>query len=213
MKQNLLLLINCLVLTQATVFGSEARLTENHLSKFAPIAEGIKRATELRLYEGLPHQTFEKEALETELRSKKTVQIQKFPFYEQTLDILFEDIELLKQLCVDGANYKSNFGTTKHPDGSESVWKTSKFCGGFHPDYCLAWKDGDVTYDLLICFGCQEMTFFGPKTALNADIREHAYQKFETILKKYRGQRPQKTRTKAIKSLQSTSSRDATQSE
>ena len=62
-----------------------------------------------------------------------------------------------------------------------------KLCGGYHPDYCLRWEDDTDTYDLMICFGCCEMKFYGPENYLIADIKAE----FETLLEKYRDQRPE----------------------
>ncbi len=74
--------------------------------------------------------------------------IQGFPFYEQPLSIAATDVEELRRLSAAADSFAPYGGP--------------KDCGGYHPDYCLSWKDGANTYELLICFNCQEMKIYGP---------------------------------------------------
>ena len=143
---------------------------------FKPFGDGIRRAASLVLYEGLPHQTFESEQLEKELATKRTRRIEEFPFYDRPLQVADADVEKLRRLSSAVESYSAYAGANK--------------CGGFHPDYAFAWRDGDETYYLLICFGCHEMQFIGPRQELLVDIRSKAFKQFEAVLKKYRDQRP-----------------------
>jgi len=151
--------------------------TAEDLRHFNVISTGVGRAPEFILYEGLPHQTAESELLKKELATKQTVRLHGYPFYARPLPVAAEDIDKLRRLC----------------SSADSFWTYSgaKFCGGFHPDYCLVWKDGKVTYEFLICFGCHEMMLCHPKKEHMADIRNEAYEQFKTILTKYHAQRPQ----------------------
>jgi hypothetical protein len=119
---------------------------------------------------------WEADQLKKELATKKTVRIHDFPFYERPLALAADEVEPLRRLSAAGSSYQTYGGP--------------KACGGYHPDYCLAWKDGNVTYHLLICFGCHEMKLYGPKSELIVDIGEEAFKTFETALKKHRDQRP-----------------------
>jgi hypothetical protein len=156
--------------------ASRPELTAIDLEQFKPIAEGIRGAAELVLYEGLPHQMFEQDALKKELATKKTVKIRDFPFYERPLVLEAAEVEPLRN----------------HSMAADSYWSYGgpKLCGGFHPDYCLVWKQGESIYQLLICFGCHEVKLYGPKSELIVDLREKAFQAFEAALKKHRDQRP-----------------------
>jgi len=145
-------------------------------SHFTPVTKGMSQASALTLYECLPHQSWEGELLKKELATKKTITIHGFPFYERPLSIAAADVEELRRLSVAADSF--------------SPYGGPKACGGYHPDYCLAWKDGPTTYELLICFGCHEMKLFSPKQEELADIRKDAFERFETILKKYQDQRP-----------------------
>jgi hypothetical protein len=154
------------------------RLIEPDVSNFKPIAEGIGRAKSLVLYEGLPHQMIERETLKQELASKKTIKIGEFPFYEQPLTVAENDVELLRRWVTSATNYWSNIPFAYFG------------CGGFHPDYCLMWKDGESVYWVSICFGCRQTALVGPKGSLDPMIQQASVETLEGILKKYRGQRP-----------------------
>jgi len=151
-------------------------LTEKDLSVFNPITEGVRHAATLVLYEGLPHPVWEKAQFKQELATQKTIQVHRYPFYEHSLLVAPEDVESLRRLCADPGSYWSYSGP--------------KLCGGYHPDYCLAWNDGNRTYELLICFGCHEMKLYDAKHELKADVREGAYKRLQEILQKYHAKRP-----------------------
>ena len=146
-------------------------------SHFTPVTKSMSQGASLTLYEGLPHQSWEGELLQKELATKKTVTIHGFPFYERPLSVAAADVEELRRLSAATDSF--------------SPYGGPKACGGYHPDYCLSWKDGATTYELLICFGCHEMELYGPQQDFLADIRPDAFTQFETTLKKYRDQRPQ----------------------
>jgi hypothetical protein len=145
-------------------------------SAFTPISKGIARASSLTLYEGLPHQTFDMDQYQNELATKKTVLLHEYPFYERTLAVGESDREELRRLSASAESYFSFSG--------------EQSCGGYHPDFCLAWTDAGSRYELLICFGCQEMKLYGPTQSLRVDIRPDAAKGFRAILSQYRGQRP-----------------------
>lgn len=145
-------------------------------NRFTPVTKDLAPTASLTLYEGLPHQSWEAELLEKELEAKKTITVQGFPFYERPLVVTAADVAELR-------------GLSAAPD-TFSPYRGPKMCGGFHPDYCLSWQDGETKYELLICFGCHEMKFFAPNHEAIADIQAEALARFEAVLKKYRDQRP-----------------------
>jgi hypothetical protein len=163
-----------LVMWSAPVPAEPLKVAE--LKQFNLLSEVINRATEFTLYEGLPHQRLERRQLQIELDTMKTVRLQGYPFYEQTLEVSDEVVKLLRQLCISASSFETNKGP--------------KRCGGFHPDYCLVWKDGDTTCRLLICFGCREMKLHSPDLELLVDVQPDAYKKFGDLLKPLRNQRP-----------------------
>jgi len=171
----LLLFLACVLVLNP---GCDRRgLNAKDRSEFSPISKGISRASSLLLYEGLPHQFWEADQFKKELAAKKTLLFHEFPFYERPLSVTPVDVETLRRLSAAANSFSSCRG--------------AKACGGYHPDYCLIWKDGATTYELFICFGCHEMELYGPQQDFLADIRPDAFTQFETTLKKYRDQRPQ----------------------
>jgi len=143
-----------------------------------PLVEGVRKAKIVTLYEGLPHQAWEAEQLKTEQASKKTVPLHGFPFYEELLVLKDEDAKKLKDLfCAE-----DSFCAMKP--------NTHKQCGGFHPDYCIEWKDGEVTYRVQVCFGCHEVRCYAPTVNLYCDFGPKAYESCKHILSTYRKNRP-----------------------
>jgi len=142
---------------------------------FGPISHDIEIADSVTLYEGLPHQAEEKNLLERELATKKTILIASYPFYERLLHLADDEVEPLRRLSSDRNNY---------------VRPAIVACGGFHPDDCLAWKAGETKRYLLICFGCGKIFFHNAKGGLMADMTETAEAQFKEILNSHRDQRP-----------------------
>jgi hypothetical protein len=128
------------------------------------------------LYEGLPHQTFERELLARELRSQKTVRHHGYPFYQEPLPLSATDAREVTRVFADPASFHA--------------WGGPKTCGGFHPDYCMEWHAGGEVYQSLICFGCREVKVFGPGAQLYLDIDTTAKPRLEAILRSYRKHRP-----------------------
>jgi hypothetical protein len=138
---------------------------------------GVRGATGTTLYEGLPHQRWEKDALKEELASKETVTLNGYPFYIETLALSESDDRSLREIaCADD--------TFEVPRGA-------KGCGGFHPDYCVEWRGSDgSTYRMLVCFGCDEAALCDSTKEVHLDLREAANSRIADILKPYRKNRP-----------------------
>jgi hypothetical protein len=151
-------------------------LTAADRKHFGPISAGILGAADVTLFEGLPHQMFERDLLASELKSKKTVQQHGFSFYQRPLPLSAADAAALRRLLTSKDTYETFGG--------------EKFCGGFHPDYSLAWVLGTQTIHVQICFGCDELKLFGTGHELRTDADNAAITKLRAILKKYRAQRP-----------------------
>lgn len=156
----------------------KSELTQKDLVIFNPIADAIKQASSLTLYEGLPHSWEGKgKSLQTELETKETIKIGEYPFYKKPLVLEKKDIEPLRSLSSDQQSF--------------STFTEEKLCGGFHPDYCMTWSVGKVEYHLLICLGCEEMKLYAPKRALRLNIRDDVFQQFKKRVGKYHDQRPE----------------------
>lgn len=147
-----------------------SNLSTKERSQFVPIANGIHPASSLTLYQGLPRWSTDGD--EINIAKSEILRIHGYDFYKQPLTVTEEEIEPLRHLSSDDRTFGLH---------------TKKFCGAFHPDYCLVWKDGRVTYHLLICFSCDEAKFFGPRSYVILDI--YKVNVLKSILLLPRGQR------------------------
>lgn len=143
--------------------------------------DGVRRASAVVLYEGLPHQRFEKGLMEQEKRTKRVRDIQGFPFYVEKLELKDEDAKRLTALLSD----VGRLGSILSPD-------VQKKCGGFHPDYALEWSNGNDRVQAQICFGCGDVRLFSSGSYSERDLSKKARASLEEILKGYRKNRPLK---------------------
>ncbi|MEQ2008130.1 MAG: hypothetical protein ABMA26_15135 [Limisphaerales bacterium] len=177
----------------ATVFGPLAldyyfaysRVRDGHakelvdsFARFPELRTAIGRSETLKLYEGLPHQRWESESLKRELAGKPVVTLAGYPFYKEPLEMNPADASRLKSICRSWWSFVP--------------FRGYKACGGYHPDWCLAWSDGRQTYLVQLCFGCHEMKAFLDGKELHGDIRHGAYSELETMLARYRKNRPER---------------------
>jgi hypothetical protein len=136
----------------------------------------IDDATRVILYEGLPHQSFEKQSLEKELETKPFVKVHGYPFYTKTLNVSDRDMESLRTILSTEASYEPFSG--------------EKRCGGFHPDYTVEWGTGPESCFVHICFGCEEFKVFWKDVATRTNIEKKTAESLRSILKNYRSERP-----------------------
>ena len=141
--------------------------------KFPAAIAGADRMT---LHEGLPHQLFERELLESERRSKPVRELDGYPFYQAPLALSAEDARRLTQLLSDPATLNRFSG--------------EKLCGGFHPDYAVEWQKGSRSYRALLCFGCEEAKLLGPGLDQRYDLAGPAGSELQALLGSYRHSRP-----------------------
>jgi len=141
--------------------------------------KAARHADKLLLYEGLPHQLFERHLLEEERRTKLVQQLRGYLFYQEPLELKVDDAKRLTEVLADRATF-------------EFVWPVLglKWCGGFHPDYALEWRHGSNRYHALVCFGCTEAKLFGPWIDSHNDLEPDAYARLKAILPAYRKNRP-----------------------
>jgi hypothetical protein len=135
--------------------------------------------TALILYEGLPHQMWEKQSLEKELREKKTIRIDGYPFYEETLEVKDQDLRTIFSQLKDSKNFQPYAGP--------------KLCGGYHPDYCLRVKTPTKTLDIQVCFGCHEMVLLDGSKKYIWDMSKGTDEKLKKTIGVYRKNRPVNT--------------------
>jgi hypothetical protein len=124
----------------------------------------------------IPHGHWERESLSRELASKQTVTLHEFPFYQESLTLSAADAAALRDVVLASDSFRKFGGF--------------KACGGFHPDYCVEWRAGKSSYQMLLCFGCSEARLFGPRHEVYCDLQKPAKEQMEKLLQPYRKNRP-----------------------
>jgi hypothetical protein len=148
----------------------------------------VSAAKSLVVFEGLPHPMFEKKVFAAEIKRKDTKKILHYSFYTPSVDVKSADD--LRKLLSSSASLE--------------VYGGPKGCGGYHPDYCISWQDGETTCYALICFGCHEIVFYDGETFLNYDLAQDAYNRYKELLAVHESKRPK--RPKLIKESSKTDS-------
>lgn len=141
-------------------------------------ADAIARADQLTLYEGLPHQMFERAVLEHELKSKPTIRLHDYPFYSQPLSVSVEDAKRLREILSHRKTFES--------------FAVEKKCGGFHPDWAIEFQSDSRRYRALLCFGCGEAKISTSSSPSRYDLQDLAKEELEKILTRYRTNRPRR---------------------
>jgi len=91
------------------------------ISRYAPLAAAIPEADDVRLYEGTPHNGWERDLLRRELATDPHIELHGYSFYKEPLRLKAGDGERLTRLFTD--------------KGSFMPYGGPKTCGGYHPDY------------------------------------------------------------------------------
>jgi hypothetical protein len=141
-----------------------------------PASASISQATEITLYEGLPHQFYEPRAHLAETKAKPTIELNGFPFYRETLELLPADADKLKAILARSRSFQPFSGEKK--------------CGGFHPDYAVEWSVRGERYRCLVCLGCQEARVQVPQGVTTYDLERDAFSRLKQLLMPYRKNRP-----------------------
>ncbi|MBE7494821.1 MAG: hypothetical protein HS117_07740 [Verrucomicrobiaceae bacterium] len=136
--------------------------------------ETLLKATEIVVYEGLPHQYWQADKLEEELKRPDVIKIDNFPFYTPALKAVNADE--LKQLLGSPASIQP--------------YRGARACGGYHPDYNITWTVGAITYHAQICLGCHEIVFLTGTTSLKYDMADGMVKRFENLRASYTKKRP-----------------------
>lgn len=98
---------------------------------------------EVILWEGLPA-WHEGKLRESELATKRTFKIDTQDFYLAPLPLSAAEAAMFSEAVL------------KHPEYF-SPWGGPKFCGGFHADYALEWRNhGTTVAQVSFCFSCGE---------------------------------------------------------
>ena len=162
----------------------DARQLAEFAGGVGPKLGAIVSAEKLVIYEGLPHQSLT-ELVDAERKAKKTLVLDGFDFYAEQITPTPKDAWLLRELASKFETYRPYGGP--------------KFCGGYHPDWCLEWGEGKSVQRLFLCFGCHEAKFDGGAKPVMADLPKKSYEAFVDTLLTYRKNLPVKGRAKERK--------------
>lgn len=161
--------------------GHKPRLTkradiEKSFPKLAGMLASIDGKSMLTLYEGLPHQMWDREQLAFELKNKESITRFGFPFYKTPNPVSEADTKLLSEALKAQEAFVRYQGF--------------KLCGGFHPDFALVWtQEGKVPVEIHVCLGCGEIKAYTDGVEVYCDIM-NALPRIEEVLKAYQIQRP-----------------------
>jgi hypothetical protein len=150
--------------------------TDANFANLPLLIEGIAKSRDVLLREGLPSEFWEPELRERELNQKATIKLHGYHFYDEPIAPKGTDGEHLTALFSDKKSFKR--------------YAENKRCSGYHPDYCLEWKSGEVVTQALICFECREIKLFGPKYELHCDLSDEAETVLTELLSPYQKNRP-----------------------
>jgi hypothetical protein len=154
---------------------AEEKKPATDVASYKPIAASVAKAKEVILFEGFPHPVMEPALFKKEKEERNQFRYQGHVFYQNRPRLKDKDADALRKILADSKGF--------------TAWQGEKKCGGFHPDYMVQWKEGDAIYRVLICFGCGEITAYGPKGAVRLDMGE-AGKALQATLKRYRALRP-----------------------
>ncbi len=162
-----------IVIDEADVGPTPNFAADTDFSRFKQLAEGVRQSPAIVLYEGLPAEDGDHQLYKSELENKPNIEINGFRFYKLPLTLTDRDAKQLTAIFCTQTLFRRYLGP--------------KPCGGFHPDFCVEWQNEDKVYRALVCFGCDEIKWSGPETALHCDLRSG---RLISILRAYRTNRP-----------------------
>lgn len=139
------------------------------------IRQSLATADKFLVFEGLPNKEMQKDLHQKESAKKDLLTVGEYEFYSPAAQV------------ADATAFKTILGDAKSID----VYRP-KFCGTFHPDYCISWRSGKTVYFALICFTCGEIKFQKGTTVLHYDLSADARQALKTGLEGYAKSRPAK---------------------
>lgn len=130
---------------------------------YATIAQDIEDIGDYQLYRGVPrHNRAEEEANE-----RPTKLHQGYRFYDEPVEIPADQAGRFAAWALDPQNWQL------HSDG--------KFCGGFHPDWCLLYQSGGTSVRVMICFGCHEVWISSADQSVKFDLPPESIAALKTL--------------------------------
>jgi hypothetical protein len=143
----------------------KANKNAQFMGQFAEFLKSVSEAESMIIYEGLPRASDDE--LANIKQKHETVDIDGWSFYSAPLAASPSIIEKLRSTLVDYRAFEPYTGV--------------KFCGGFHPDFCVQWKVGEQTHNALVCLRCFELAYVEPSGKRTFDFNDAAWKSFAQI--------------------------------
>lgn len=166
------ILISVLLLSIGTAFAGLSKPAA--ITDVKDLQEALTTADKVEVYEGLPHQMFDADLLKKELKRKDIIKIGEYPFYSPA------------KTAMNSSDLRAVLSSSK----SILPFSGEKLCGGFHPDYCVAWTRENQISHALICFGCHEIYFLSNDKSYRYDLTNEACENLMKLLSPYGEKRP-----------------------
>ncbi len=150
--------------------------TDTNFDRLAEVLAGIPDGGEVLIYEGLPSEFWEPELRLRELKEQETIEVHGYPVYDD-----------LQTMPEADAGELTRLFTAKE---SFARYRSQKPCGGFQPEFCLQWNEGEAATVALISMECGEVKLYGPRGELHCDLAPAAVQTLKALLLRYQKNSP-----------------------
>jgi hypothetical protein len=144
--------------------------------KFDELSDFVRKASSVKLYEGLPHEYWENNLYNSELASKSVRDIDDWKFYVQPVPIDANVTKQIREMMSDRTLF-APFGGPKS-------------CGRLHSDWCLVFMTDQMSpLQIHLCFGCGEVNAYqNGRLVLRCDLNDS--EQFRALLQGHRKHRP-----------------------
>ncbi len=143
---------------------------DRYKSEMEALTKGIANSKSLKVYEGVTRGFVPKDKIEETVKEFKLVKLHDHYFYPNEVEVSERSAGILKVICKEPKNF------------SRRDTERTKFCGGYHPDWCVEFQDGKETFQVLICFSCHEAKIYGPKNEVYCDFPKPIREDFGRLL-------------------------------
>lgn len=157
------------MLCSTTLFASERSAPGTQFESLAELRAAVRSASDVTILEGLPGMI---RGGIPRCDSTKIVELHGYWFFADPIRLRGKKAQPFANVVGDSLAF--------------AQWGGAKQCGGFHPDFCLEWRRGQETHRALICFGCHEMKYYGPRAAVLCDVPSPDYKELKRLLEPYR---------------------------
>ena len=121
----------------------------------------LKDADAAVIFEGLPHQGWQRALVNDEIARKKTIRLFGYAFYEQPSELTRAQQKEFQEILASGPWFEA----------LEKGVMQNKRCGGFHPDYQVEWKTKDAVVQIQFCLGCRDVRIYTEKEKIFGDLK------------------------------------------